>query len=86
MEEKSWLHEEIESLRRLRDELRVQIDLAGKEARERFAAAEKRWDELESRARRIGRESKAAAGEVGEAIRRLAHDVKQAFEHVRRAL
>jgi len=86
MEAKSWLNEEMETLRRLRDELRVQLNLASKEARERFSAAEKRWTELEARAHNVGRESKVAAGEVGEALRRLAHDVKQAYEHVREAL
>jgi hypothetical protein len=86
MEAKSWLHEELETLRRLRDELRLQINLGGKEARERFESAERRWEELETRARSLGRESKAAAGEVGDALRRLAHDVKEAYEHVRRSL
>jgi hypothetical protein len=86
MESKGWLNEELETLRRTRDELRLQLNLAGKEARDRFDAAEKHWADFETRARAVGRESKAAAGEVGEALRRLAHDVKQAYEHVRRAL
>jgi hypothetical protein len=83
---RNWLTEELEALRELRDELRVQLNLAGKEARDRFDAAEKTWNELETRARRAGHESKVAAGEVGEALRRLAADLKQAYEHVRRAL
>lgn len=84
--EKSWIDEELETLRRLRDELRVQMNLASREAKDRFQAAEQRWQELEDRTRHIGRESKVAAGQVGEALRRLVHDVREAYEHVRRSL
>ena len=45
-----------------------------------------RTGKIETRTRRIGHESKLAAAEVGEALRRLARDVRQAYEHVRRAL
>ncbi|MDX1570097.1 MAG: hypothetical protein R3200_06390 [Xanthomonadales bacterium] len=39
----------MDKLRRLRDELRVQIHLAGAEARDEWHALEKRWRELNRR-------------------------------------
>jgi hypothetical protein len=84
--ESSWIHEEMETLRKLRDELRVQINLAGREAKDRFRAADRRWKELEKRTRRIGNASKLAADDIGAGLRELAREVRKAYEHVRHAL
>jgi len=84
--EGSWIDQEMEALRQLRDELRVQINLAGREAKDRFRAADSRWKELEKRARRIGNASKLAADDVGAGLQELAREVRKAYEHVRQAL
>ncbi len=77
------LHEEVERLRTLRDELRVQLHLAKNEARDRFESAEKSWHELEGRLKLIGRESQDSLHEVGEAANKLVDEIKQAYKHVR---
>jgi hypothetical protein len=66
---------DVDTLRALRDELRVQLNLAGKEARDLFESAEKSWTKLEGRLRVVERESrkeaKTLAGEIRAAYKRL---------------
>jgi hypothetical protein len=66
---------EVDALRALRDELRVQLNLAGKEARDLFESAEKSWKTLEGRLRRVERESlkeaRTLAGEIRASYQRL---------------
>jgi len=74
---------EIDALRTLRDELRVQLNLAGKEAREVFDSAEKAWAKLEGRLKLVERESRKEAEGVGEAARALAKEIRNAYRRVR---
>jgi hypothetical protein len=85
-EDKKWLEQEIETLRRLRDELRVQLNLAGKEARERFQAAEKSWQELEARWAVVSQESRASLAQVGATSKQLLRDIRDAYRRVRELL
>jgi hypothetical protein len=75
--------DEIESLKTLRDELRVQLNLAGKDARDLFATAEKSWQKLDARLRLVGRESKKELEEVQKAARPLAEEIKRAYTKIR---
>jgi hypothetical protein len=74
---------EIDALRTLRDELRVQLNLASKEARDAFEAAEKTWQKLEGRLRVVERESKKELKDVGEAARGLLKEIRRAYTHIR---
>ena len=74
---------EIDSLRTLRDELRVKLNLASKEARDAFEAAEKTWAKLEGRLRLVERESRTELHGVGEAARALADEIRGAYRRVR---
>lgn len=74
---------EIESLRTLRDELRVQLNLAGKEARDAFEAAEKNWQKLEGRMKVVERESRKELQDVGEAARALLKEIRRAYTRIR---
>lgn len=66
----------LENLRRLRDEIRLDIHLAGMEARER-------WQKLEP----LVFDAERLAGEVGDAARRAVDELAEHFrtfrEHVR---
>ena len=75
--------EEIDALRRVRDELRLQVNLATKEARDAFETAEHAWHKLEGRLRLIERESKKELEGVGEAVRELAKEIRDAYKRVR---
>jgi adenylosuccinate synthase len=77
----SEFDEMIADLRQKRDELRVQINLASKEARDE-------WEELEDKMNEFT--SKAKIGETGEGIGKalgeLGHEIKLGYERMRAAL
>jgi uncharacterized coiled-coil DUF342 family protein len=77
------LNREIEALKTLRDELRVQLDLAGKDARDLFAAAEKSWQKLEGRLRLVGRETAKELEEIRKAADPLAREIRSAYTKIR---
>lgn len=74
---------EIGALRTLRDELRVQLNLASKEARDAFEAAEKNWQKLEGHLRVVERESRKELQGVGEAARGLIKEIRRAYTRIR---
>jgi hypothetical protein len=61
--------QEVEDLRRVRDEMRVQAELGKAEAKERWDALEKRWDHLEARLKVVGREAGGSAKDVAKAAK-----------------
>ena len=63
-EDRSALDELIGNLQRERDELRVQLQLARQEIRDRWEPIEDKWESLEGRLRSIG----AATGEAGKDV------------------
>jgi hypothetical protein len=75
--------EEIDALRTLRDELRVKLNLASKEARDLFESAEKSWGTLEARLRLLERESRKELEGVGEAAFELAREIRDAYKRIR---
>jgi len=75
--------DELKVLRTLRDELRVQANLAQKEAHDLFESAEKKWDTLEGKLERIGHESAEAAREIGQAASLLADEIRDAYRRIR---
>ena len=77
------LEREVDALRTLRDELRVKLNLAGKEARDLFESAEKSWRTLEGRLRLVERESQKELQGVSEAARALAKEIREAYRRVR---
>ena len=85
-EHRRAFEDEIETLRTLRDELRVQLNLAGKEARDLFAKAEGSWQKLEGRAELVAKESRGALGDVGDAARALADEIREAYRRIRKLL
>jgi serine phosphatase RsbU (regulator of sigma subunit) len=78
--------EEIEELRRVRDELRVQMHLARQEAKERWEHLEKRWQSLEARLKVVREGSRESLGDIGEAGKALVEEIKHGYRHVRSLL
>ena len=83
---RSALREEIEAFRELRDELRVQSELGKAELRDRVHELERRWRRLEGRFDGIRKDAKDDALDVREAVRLLARELKEGFEHVKARL
>ncbi len=77
------LKDEIEAFRRLRDELRVQAELGKADLRDRAQELEQRWHKLEGRLDGARKDAKADAEDVREAVRLLAQELRDGFEHLR---
>jgi hypothetical protein len=86
MDWKAKWQDVLKDLEQERDELKVRIHLAKKEARDELAELEAKLDELRFRAGAAGSEAKSALGEIGEAAARLADEIKQGFDRVRKTL
>jgi len=85
-EQRKAFQTEIETLKTLRDELRVQLNLASKEARDLYERTEHSWQKLEGRAEFVGKEARGAVQEIGEAARLLVDEIKEAYRHIRKLL
>lgn len=80
------IHEEVDALKRVRDELRVQIHLGKAEAKERWEEAEKSWHHLEARLRQLREESREPVDDIAKAARNLAHEIREGYRHIKRTL
>lgn len=78
--------EELEGLRRLRDELRVQLHLGKAEARDQFEKLEKTWQHLEARLKLIREESSEDLGQIREAAGLLMGEIRDGYRHLRSLL
>jgi hypothetical protein len=76
------LEQQLEQLRTHRDELRVKLNLAGKEARDLFDAAEKAWAKLEGKARLVEGESRKELRVVGATARELVRELRGAYQRI----
>lgn len=77
------LHEEIEELRQVRDELRVKLHLGKAEIAERWDEVEKKWSHLEAKAKQLKEESQDSLEEIGSAAKLLAEEVRKGFANLR---
>ena len=84
------LEDLIATLERERDELRVKVHLASKDARDEFAELEERLDALRERMKSAGSDAKGTASEVGglmgETARKIADDVRDGYRRIRETL
>jgi len=85
-EGKKFLGEEMDNLRRLRDELRVQAELGRAELREFWGDLERRWHQLEGRLKLARESAREDSQNVREAARLLAGELRDSYEHLRKRL
>jgi hypothetical protein len=78
------INSDIQDLRRLRDELRVQLHLAKAEGRDAFDRLEKKWPAIESGVARLEKAADAAKDEVGHALRDLVRELREGYAALRR--
>jgi predicted nucleic acid-binding Zn-ribbon protein len=78
--------DEIERLRRLRDELRVQMRLGRAEARERWEKLERDFAHLEAKLAQIREQSRGDLAEIREAAKLLADQIREGYRHLRARL
>jgi hypothetical protein len=74
----------IESLERVRDEIKLKLHLAAADARDEWEELEKKLGQLRGKANRIGRVAEDAAEDVGEAVELLGKELKRGYERLRK--
>lgn len=77
---------EMAALRRVRDELRVQLHLARSEARDRFEELESGWHALERRLEILAAEARRPAEEARAAAREMVDELKEGYRKLRDTL
>ena len=80
------LSEELDALRELRDEFRVQMELGRAEARRRWEELEEDWQHLEGKLKLMRNESKGELEDIGEAARTLVRRIQEGYRHLRSLL
>ena len=78
--------EELQQLRRVRDELRVQVHLGKAEAVELWEGLEHRFTEAEARAKALARRAEAPVQDVADAVRLLIDEVRSGYRTLRKLL
>jgi hypothetical protein len=76
----------MDELKTQRDELAVKLRLARADARDEWAALEKKWEHLRARAEVVGHEAGKAADDVEAAGRLVIDEIKKGYERIRRLL
>jgi predicted nucleic acid-binding Zn-ribbon protein len=80
------LSQELDPLRKVRDELRVQLHLGRAEVKERWEKLEKDWSHVEGKLKVLREESKGELEGVAEAGRNLAQEIRKGYEHLKSLL
>jgi CBS domain-containing protein len=78
--------EELEELRRVRDELRLQIHLGKTEATDLWEKLERRFGEAEAQARALARRAEEPVQGVAEAARSLVEEIRSGYRKLRELL
>lgn len=77
------MQEELDVLRQIRDELRVQVHLGKAEAKEAFEHTERKFEEIEATVKLVAREAGKPLHEMGDSFRKLAHELRVGYDRVR---
>jgi len=80
------IEKQMENLRRVRDELEVQLNLAGKEASDLWERLEKDWQHLEGRVKVVFEESETVAEDVGSTLSQAAEQLKEGYQRIKKLL
>jgi hypothetical protein len=78
----------LEELKQKRDELRVKMHLASKDAKDEWEELEEKMEEFSGKAKQFANDAKIKeTGEgLGEALGKLGHEIKLGYERVRDAI
>ena len=83
---KSILQRELDSLKRTRDELKVQLHLAAADAKDEFDKLETKWARVEAELNRIGAHAKEPLEDMAQGARGLADELRTGYERIRAQL
>ncbi len=82
------IDELLEELKQKRDELRVKMHLASKDAKDEWEELEEKMEEFSGKAKQFANDAKIKeTGEgLGDALGKLGHEIKLGYERVRDAI
>jgi PTH1 family peptidyl-tRNA hydrolase len=80
------MHDEFEKLKQRRDEIRVQLDLGKKDARDTWDEVEGKWQQLEGKVKVLANEARDAAEDVASAAEVLMDEVRDGFKRLRKLI
>jgi hypothetical protein len=80
---KQTLNDELDELRRVRDELRVRLHLGKSDAQDLWRQLERRFGELESHARTAAQRTEAPLHELAAASRHLVEELRRGYRDLR---
>jgi uncharacterized protein YoxC len=86
MSEHGKFGEELEELRRIRDELRVKIHLGKAEAKDLWEKTEHKLEDFENKVKSISSQAEEPLHDVGEAAKLLLDEIKDGYRRIRSAL
>jgi len=78
----------VQDLKQMRDELRVQIHLASKEAKEEWEELEEKMEDFSTKAKKFSKDAKLKeTGEgLGEALGKVGHELKLGYGRLKKAM
>jgi predicted nucleic acid-binding Zn-ribbon protein len=79
---KATWQQELERLAGLRDELKVQLNLAKSELEQEWTKLEGGWDRVQDELKRVGEHTKEPAQKLGSAAGELLDELKQGYERI----
>ncbi len=85
-ERRDDLRSEVDQLRALRDELHVQLHLAGQDLRDQWDRLERGWNHVEGRMKQVGEVSDDVGTEVRETLHVLADQLRGGYERIKSLL
>jgi hypothetical protein len=81
-----WVMHEIDDLRRMRGELRVQAHLARAELRGRWERLERTFEAIETKANQASRAAEEPLRRIEQDLRQLAADLREGYREIRDAI
>jgi len=85
-EQRSRIDQELDALRKLRDELNVQAHLGRAEVRDLWEEGEKRWQHLEAAIEQKRKQAREPLEQIGEAAELLVDEIKNGYEKLRKLI
>ena len=77
------INDELDDLRGLRDELKVRAHLVKAEIRDQWEELEKKFQEVEGRAKVVAKESEGSLESIGEAAKGLLGEIGDGYKRIR---
>ncbi len=82
VESRESIEETLEGTKRMRDRLRVQMELAKADARDEWAKAEKKWSTLQAELDRLRERSSHTLEDLSADGKRLLQDIKETYQRL----